>query len=183
MEIVFKVMSRQIFDQQILPAKDKMYRFAARLLRSSSGGSEEARDVVQDALLKAWNHKERLDQINNPEAWCMQITKNLCIDRLRALKVRRKTVHQLKQTDSMVDHPKVHETDSGTIDMNQIKQLIDELPEQYRMVIHLREVEGFTYEEISEITELNLSNVKVTLYRARKKLKEQLINSNAYDTS
>lgn len=176
-------MSDQIFNQQILPAKDKMFRFAFRLLYSANAGAEDARDVVQDALLKIWDQKEKLKQVNNPEAWCMQITKNLCIDRLRALKVRQNAVQQLTRAEEQVVHQEHHETEAQTASMNEIKKMINELPKKYKMVIHLREVEGFTYQEIAEITEWKMSEVKVNLFRARKKLKEQLMNSKVYDTS
>lgn len=176
-------MSEQIFNNQVLPAKDKMFRFALRLLYSANAGAEDAKDVVQDALLKIWDQKEKLKHVNNPEAWCMQITKNLCIDRLRALKVRQNAVQQLTNLDEQVNHPGFHETAPQTSRMDEIKKCIDKLPQKYRMVIHLREVEGFTYQEIAEITEWKMSKVKVNLFRARNKLKEQLINSKVYDTS
>lgn len=175
-------MNRQKFKQQVLPAKDKMFRLALRLL-TSAGGAEDARDVVQDALLKVWSQKEKLDDINNIEAWCVQITKNLCLDRLRASKVRRKAVQTLKESDRRDNYHDPAETEEQAADMELIKQTINELSEKYRMVIHLRDIEGFTYQEIAEITEWKLSKVKVTLFRARKKLKEQLINSKNYDYS
>jgi RNA polymerase sigma-70 factor (ECF subfamily) len=160
-----------------------MFRFALRLLCSVNGADEEARDIVQDALLKIWNQKEKLDHIDNPEAWCMQIIKNLCLDRLRELKVRQKAVQTLNAGKEQIDHPKYHEAENQAAIMEQIKKIIDELPEKYRMVIHLREVEGFTYREIAEITEWDMNNVKVNLFRARKRLKEQLIKTKDYDFS
>jgi RNA polymerase sigma-70 factor (ECF subfamily) len=163
-----------------------MFRFALRLLCSVNGADEEARDIVQDALLKIWNQKEKLEHIDNPEAWCMQIIKNLCLDRLRELKVRQKAVQTLKPRENPLDNPiswESHETEKRVADMGQIKEIIDKLPEKYRIVIHLREIEGFTYREISEITECDMNNVKVNLFRARKELKEQLIKRKVYDIS
>jgi RNA polymerase sigma-70 factor (ECF subfamily) len=179
-------MTNQIFEQQVLPAKDKMFRFALRMLGSAAGSAEDARDIVQDALLTVWDQKEQLAHIQNPEAWCMQITKNLCLDRLKERNVRQKAVQKLKAEKNLIDNPNsgaAYETQNQIANMDQIKKIINGLPEKYRIVIHLREIEGFTYREISEITEWDMSNVKVNLFRARKELKKQLIKRKVYDIS
>jgi RNA polymerase sigma-70 factor (ECF subfamily) len=176
-------MSRQIFNNRILPAKDKMYRFARHLLYSANGTAEDAHDIVQDALLKIWDQRDQLKEIKNPEAWCMRITKNLCIDRFRASKAKQKAIQQFNESNETVHHTEPGETEKQPADLDEIKKIIDELPEKYRIVIHLREIEGFTYREIAEITEWDINKVKVTLFRARKKLKEQLMKNKTYDFS
>jgi RNA polymerase sigma-70 factor (ECF subfamily) len=176
-------MSRQIFNNRILPVKDKMYRFARHLLYSANGSAEDADDIVQDAMLKIWDQRDKLKNIKNHEAWCMRITKNLCIDHFRASKARQEVIQRIDKSNEGIHHPKSGEAEKQSTDLDEIKKMIDGLPEKYRTVIHLREIEGFTYREIADITGWDMSKVKVTLFRARKKLKEQLMKNKAYDFS
>lgn len=166
-------MNFQTFESQVLPTKNKLFRFAFRLL----GNSEEAKDVVQEALIKVWNGRE--EGIQNMEAWCMRITKNLSLDRLRSL--------QRKQTDSLEGIEEVKQETLSPYDRTEIKESmkrIDELmatlPDKQREVMHLRDIEGYSYNEIGEILELDLSQVKVYLFRARNAVREKLIKLNAY---
>ncbi|HCR55296.1 MAG TPA: RNA polymerase sigma factor, partial [Cytophagales bacterium] len=155
--------------------KNKLFRFAFRLL----GNTEEAEDVVQDVLIKVWNGRASMDQINNWEAWCMRLTKNLSLDRIRA--------QHRKATDSMdvgfeVKQEGLSPHDKAEISesMQQVNQLIASLPEKQRQVIHLRDVEGYSYNEIGEILEIDLNQVKVSLFRARSAVREKLLKINAY---
>src|SRR6185436_11643875 len=72
-------MTLETFQNLVFPVKNKLYRFAFRLL----GSTEDAQDVVQEVFIKVWNGREQLGDIENIEAWCMRITKNLSLDRLR----------------------------------------------------------------------------------------------------
>jgi RNA polymerase sigma-70 factor (ECF subfamily) len=172
-------MHHWIFDQQVLPAKDKMFRFALRLLENT----EDARDAVQDVLLRIWKDRERLEEVKNPEAWCMQITKNHCLDRLKALRVKRKSVQKIAELEDGIERQTPYKQAEQQDEMKTVRKVISELPEKSRMVIQLREVEGFTYQEISEILEWSMDEVKVNLFRARKKLKEILIKNKTYGLS
>jgi RNA polymerase sigma factor (sigma-70 family) len=168
-------MNLESFQNRVLPAKNKLFRFALRLL----GNDDEAKDVVQEVLIKVWNGREQMDQIQNMEAWCMRITKNLSLDRLRAI--------QRKGTQSLENSFDVHHADA-TPDvktelgesMQHVNQLIAALPEKQRQVIHLRDVEGYTYNEICEILELDMNQVKVNLFRARNAVREKLLKISAY---
>ena len=73
-------MNLEAFQNRVLPAKNKLFRFANRMLASE----EEAKDVVQEVLIKVWNGREQMDQVQNWEAWCMRLTKNLSLDYLRS---------------------------------------------------------------------------------------------------
>ena len=82
-------MTLEAFQNLVFPVKNKLYRFAFRLL----GNNEEAKDVVQEVMIKVWSGRDQLDQVQNMEAWCMRITKNLSLDRLRQ--------QQRRPTDSL----------------------------------------------------------------------------------
>ena len=164
-----------MFETLVLPTKNKLFRFAFRLL----GSSEEAKDVVQEVMIRVWNGREQMTEVQNMEAWCMRITKNLSLDRLR-MKQRRATgpledgMEIRHETLSPHERTEIHEN------MQRINQLIMALPEKQRQVIHLRDVEGYSYNEICEILELDMNQVKVNLFRARNAVREKLVKINAY---
>jgi RNA polymerase sigma factor (sigma-70 family) len=163
------------FERQVLPVKNKLYRFAFRLL----GSSDEAKDIVQEVLMKVWNGREQLATIENIEAWCMRITKNLSLDRLRAK--QRKPTDSLEQTSTIAEESLTpHESAELSESMQRISLLIASLPEKQRQVMHLRDIEGYSYNEICEILELDMNQVKVNLFRARNSVREKFVKINAY---
>ncbi|MBS1485960.1 MAG: sigma-70 family RNA polymerase sigma factor [Bacteroidetes bacterium] len=167
-------MNLEDFENRVLPTKHKLYRFAFRLL----GSSEEAKDVVQETMLKVWNGRD-LAEVQNMEAWCMRITKNLSLDKLRS--IQRRTTHSIESTaefhhEGLTPHEKTELHES----MKRIDQLMAALPDKQRQVMHLRDVEGHSYNEICEILELDMNQVKVNLFRARNAVREKLTKLNAY---
>ena len=168
-------MNLETFQNLVFPVKNKLFRFAFRLL----GSSDEAKDVVQEVFIKVWNGREQLDDIQNLEAWCMRITRNLSLDRLRQ--------QQRRATDSIekgaqVQHSSLSPYENTEINesVKRIGEFMAALPEKQRQVMHLRDIEGYTYNEISEILEIDMSQVKVNLFRARNSVREQLQKMNAY---
>jgi len=168
-------MNLESFENRVLPSKNKLFRFAFRML----GSSEEAKDVVQEVMIKVWNGREQMAEVQNMEAWCMRITKNLSLDKLRS--------RQRRATDSIDEGFEVrqealspHENTELNESMLRINQLIAALPEKQRQVIHLRDIEGYSYNEICEMLELDMSQVKVSLFRARNAVREKLVKMNAY---
>jgi len=169
-------MSLEAFKIRVLPVKDKLYRFAFRFLKDE----DEAKDIVQEVMIKAWNYKDKMHQLENMEAWCMRVTRNMSIDRLKS--------KQYKYTDSMKEGFDVSSGEERTpyrfVESNNtmanISELITKLPQKQQQVIMLRDVEGYSYKEIVDILELDMNQVKVNLFRARKALKENILNINAY---
>jgi RNA polymerase sigma-70 factor (ECF subfamily) len=168
-------MNLEAFQNRVLPAKNKLFRFAYRMLASE----EEAKDVVQEVLIKVWNGREQMDQVQNWEAWCMRLTKNLSLDYLRSR--QRKATDPIEEGfDIRHDAVSPYEKTELSESMQRINQLIASLPEKQRQVIHLRDVEGYTYNEICEILDLDMSQVKVNLFRARNSVREKFLKINAY---
>jgi RNA polymerase sigma factor (sigma-70 family) len=168
-------MNLESFQNRILPAKNKLFRFALRFL----GSEEEAKDVVQEVFIRVWNGREQMQEVQNWEAWCMRITKNLSLDRIRSLS--RKQTQPIEETfDVRHDALTPHESTEMRESINRINQLIEALPEKQRQVIHLRDIEGYSYNEICEILELDMNQVKVNLFRARNAVREKLVKVNAY---
>jgi len=168
-------MNLEAFHNRVLPAKNKLFRFACRLLDNE----EEAKDVVQEVLIKVWNGRERMDEVQNWEAWCMRIAKNLSLDRIRSR--QRKSTDPIEEGfDIRNETLSPHETTELSESMQRINQLIAALPEKQRQVIHLRDIEGYSYNEICEILDLDMSQVKVNLFRARNSVREKLVKIYAY---
>jgi RNA polymerase sigma-70 factor (ECF subfamily) len=171
-------MRSPIFTQLVDTVSDKMYRFACRML----GDGEDAKDVVQDAFVKLWHNREKLSGVTNPEAWCMRVIRNLCLDRFKAEKVRAEAARHLKNRARSEEL-----TPEGVMEqkelIRQLAGLWERLPEKQQMMLHLRDVEGFTYKEIAEILGVTMADVKVGIFRARTTLREYIAKQHAYGLS
>jgi len=168
-------MNLEAFQNSVLPVKNKLFRFALKFLRNE----EEAKDVVQEVFIRVWNGREQMSEIQNIEAWCMRITRNLSLDRIRS--ITRKQTEPIEESfhlhnDALTPHESAEVGES----VKSIASFISSLPDKQRQVIHLRDVEGYSYNEICEILELDMNQVKVNLFRARNAVREKLMKINAY---
>ena len=168
-------MDLEAFQNRVLPVKNKLFRFALRFLANE----EEAKDIVQEVFIRVWNGRDQMSQVENWEAWCMRITKNLSLDRLRL--ISRKQTRPIEESYNLQeDRLTPYESTEIGESMQKVTQIIAALPEKQRQVIHLRDVEGYSYQEICEILELDMNQVKVNLFRARTAVREKLIKIDAY---
>ncbi len=161
-------MTRQEFKANISKIKNKLFRFSLNILDDVA----EAEDVVQEVFIKLWNKREEMDQINNVEAWCMRVTRNLSIDKLRS---KHRRLEPIKEGFDVTDNsPTPFSQTEGNDLMNRIKKMMLGLPEKQRMVMELRDIEGFTYQEVADALEISLDQVKVNIYRARLAMRKEL---------
>lgn len=169
-------MNTQTFTQYVLPFKDKMYRLAKRLLVSK----EEAEDALQETYLKLWNNQHQLSQYKNLEAYALTMTKNFCLDRLKSKQAQRISLEPdyFTKTTSETEHS-IENHESIAL----IEKYINQLPETQKIIIQLRDVEGYEFEEIENIVQMNPTAIRVNLSRARKKIKEQLLLHHQFDTT
>ena len=167
-------MNLEEFKKQVLPLKNKLYRFANRLLEDH----EESEDMVQEALIKLWNRRDSLDEYRSVEALAMVTTRNLCLDRLKRRKIVSESMKDLK--DEIYDSRDEQASDLRDL-VRKIHEIIQTLPEQQRSVMQLRDIEGYDFEEIAEILGMNENAVRVNLSRARKKIRETLTVSKIYE--
>lgn len=160
------------FKTNILPVSKKLLRFAVHFLKDE----DDAKDVVQDVFLKLWQKRDELEKIENVEAFAMRMTRNRCLDVLRA----NKTIEISAETDRKMKEETVdvHKQVEFTEAANQIKKLINQLPDLQRTVMYLRDIEQLSYEEIAETTELQLNAIRVNLSRARKKVRDEFLKLN-----
>jgi RNA polymerase sigma factor (sigma-70 family) len=167
-------MSHEGFKQRIAPIKNKLFRFACRIIADRT----EAEDIVQEVCIKLWRQWDRIDEIDNLEAWSMRLTKNLSIDKLRS---KHRRTHNIEQAFHLqVDTQTPYEVTAGNDTVSHIRQLMEALPEKQRLVMHLRDIEGLSYQEICEALQLPMGQVKVNLFRARKQVRAQLLKSTSY---
>ena len=147
------------FKTRVLPLRSSLYRFARSLLHDT----QESEDCVQEIFLKLWLRRESLDSIENIRAFAMQITRNLCLDKL---KMRKRVMVDIsdKTIRSNIDLQGQLENEDAVA---RIEEIMGRLPEQQRSLIHLRNIEGLEMKEIAEITGLSVEHARVTLSRAR----------------
>lgn len=168
------IMTPEEFTTLISASGDKMYRFALRMLNDSG----RAKDAVQDVCMKLWRQRDQLQSIDNLEAWCMRLTRNRCIDFLRSPANRVNGLEHSADQKAAGKHPDSLTEQNDT--MERITRLMKKLPAQQRMAMHLRDIEGMSYKEIAEVLDLSMAQVKITIFRARKAVRIQLENANAY---
>ena len=166
-------MDQNDFVKLITPFKDKLFRLAKRLLVST----EEAEDVTQEVLLKLWNKNEDLGNYNSLEAFAMTMTKNYCLDQLKAKRSGNlKLVH-----DNYIDRqPSLENQLEAKDSLNWVEKAINELPEQQRMIIQMRDIEEYEFEEIAKIMNMNETAIRVALSRARKTIRAFMLKTNDY---
>ncbi|EJW93585.1 sigma-70, region 4 family [gut metagenome] len=162
------------FRKDILPLKDKLFRLALRITLDRA----EAEDVVQDVLLKAWNKRDEWTDLLSVEAYCRVMTKNLAIDRRRVKESQ--TVELTSEMEEVLDSCSPHEQLVHEEKMNLINRLVNELPEQQRLVLQLRDVEGESYKKIASLLHLTEEQVKVYLFRARQKVRKRFLEIDGY---
>ena len=108
----------------------------------------------------------------------MRLTKHLAIDKLRSRHRRTDPIDQ--HGDFQGAGPTPYEATVTGDTISRVRRLIEGLPEKYRLVIQLRDIEGLSYQEICEVLEMPLSQVKINLFRARQQVREALVKSESY---
>ncbi|MBN8826504.1 MULTISPECIES: RNA polymerase sigma factor [unclassified Spirosoma] len=169
-------MDLQAFKQRILPVQGRLFRLAQLFLRNR----EEAEDALQDVLLRLWTNRQQLETYTSIEALAVQMTKNLCLDKLKAHSRRNYSDEATLlgiQTDDASPYRQVEVADSAEL----MRILIDELPEQQRLILHLRDVEEYSFEEIEQVTGVSINNIRVILSRARQRLRQNYLKVNDYE--
>lgn len=164
-------MELEKFKITVLPLREKLLNISFRLL----GEKADAEDVVQEAFLKLWHIRDKLDEYNSVEALAVMVTKNLALDKLKARK-------------PIVDDSNLWLQDSGEKNPAEIleqqdavaciRYLIEQLPSLQQTIIQMKDVDGYELSEIAEITGSQIEAVRTNLSRARKKIRERFTALN-----
>ena len=168
----------RIFDKEFMPHIDSMYNFAFRL----TNDEDDANDLVQDTYMKAFRFINSFQEGTNAKAWLFRILKNSFINDYR----------KKSKEPSKVDYPEVETVYNSTEDAefestsdlrieavqdmigDEVAMALNGLPVDFRTVIILCDIEGFTYEEMAKILDIPIGTVRSRLHRARNLLKEKL---------
>jgi len=168
---------RQAFEREAIPHMDALYNFALRM----TGEQSDADDLVQETYLKAYRFFDKFEQGTNCKAWLFRIMKNSYINRYR----------KAQKTPETVDYDTVEDfyysIRSDSAESNDLEEVmfdsllddevtvaIENLPEDFRTVVILCDLEGFTYEEIAEFVDCPVGTVRSRLHRGRKLLRNVL---------
>ncbi len=168
---------KEAFEELVRRHQHRVFAVAGGILRRR----EDVEDIAQQVFVKAYFSLKRFDQRAAFSTWLYKITVNECWDLLRKKKVR----PLLYESDLSEEQARLFSAserlDSGAQDVSdkleaqqQVENLLQGLDERDRMMLILKEVEGFAIEEIAEILDLNANTVKVRLFRARRRIVNQV---------
>ncbi len=161
------------FEREAMPHMDALYNFALRM----TGDPEDADDLVQETYLKAFKFFDKFEKGTNCKAWMFRILKNSFINDYRKSskepdKVDYDDIQNFYETIKSNDVKSQHFQEDAFTQLldDDISKAITKLPEDFRTVIILNDIEGFTYEEIADFVDCPVGTVRSRLHRARKML-------------
>jgi len=178
------------FERDALIFTDQLYSAALRYTKNP----EDARDLVQDTYLKAFTSFHQFEEGTNLRAWLYRVLTTTFINSYRK-KQRQPLIADNEIEDWQVAKAQSHTSDQGksaevealeALPDSDIKRALQELPEDFRMVVYFADVEGFAYKEIAEILGVPAGTVMSRLHRGRKQLREKLTDyarELGYETS
>ena len=159
-------MTAEEFKIQIIPYSRKLYPLINSILKDE----EESKDAIQELMLKLWGKRFELEKVSNMRAYVITIAKNHCFDLLKKKKPER--ISDEHEQNSMHDSIEMH---GDAIErLEHVRMIIEKLPEKYREVIKLREIDGFSFDEIKEMLDFEVPYIRVILSRARQMIKSEL---------
>lgn len=166
------------FQTDILPLKNQLYRLALRITLNSA----EAEDIVQETLIKIWNRRDTWQEIDNIEAFCFTVCRNLALDSLKKQANRSESLDQqpLEQPDT-TRNPSEQTIQHDQMQM--VRGIVDSLPEKQRSCIQLRDFEGKTYKDIALILGITEEQVKVNIFRGRQTIKQRFMQMDQFDST
>ena len=165
------------FEKEAIPHMDILYNYALRM----TGNADDARDLLQETFLKAYRFWDKYEKGTNVRAWLFRIMKNTYINLYRQAVKEPDTVdyndiqnyHNIIRENS-ADANDLQEKLFGHLLDDNVTEALESLPEEFRTVVILCDIEGLTYEEIAEFVECPVGTVRSRLHRGRKLLYAKL---------
>jgi len=167
----------EIFNGEFMPHVDSMYNFAYKL----SFDEDDAKDLVQDTYLKSFRFINSFERGTNAKAWLFRILKNSFINEYRK-KSKQPSKVDYNEVEQYYNSDDVDESITTDLRVETVQHMIGDeisgalngIPVDFRTVIILSDLEGFTYEEMSKILDIPIGTVRSRLHRARNMLKDKL---------
>lgn len=170
---------RSTFSSDAMPHAPQLFSAALRLTRNRT----DAEDLVQEALLRAYRGYGGFEEGTNLRAWLFRILTNTFINSYRA-KQRRPQETEMADTDDLYLYRRVNTIDQAALSAedtmftlftdDEVKQALEDLPENFRLPVLLADVEGFSYQEIADMLEIPIGTVMSRLHRGRKRMQQAL---------
>ena len=167
------------FEAEALPHMDVLYNFALR----TTGNEDDARDLLQETYLKAYRFWDKYEKGTNIRAWLFRIMKNSYINRYRKEtkepdKVDYEDIENFYNTirAESTDPNDLQEKLYGNLLGDEVTKALQSLPDDFRTVVILCDIEGLTYEEIAEFVDCPIGTVRSRLHRGRKLLQAKLLD-------
>ena len=165
------------FQNVVMPHKNDLYNYALAIARNS----DDAQDLVQETYFKAYKNYHQFEGGTNTKAWMFMILKNTFINNYRKLK-REPSKVDYDEIEDIYENTKSEQSKDNNLDLDFYSNLFDDdlssalakLPEKMKEVFLLCDLEGYSYEEISEIVDIPIGTVRSRLHRARKLLQDEL---------
>ena len=165
------------FEQEAIPHMDILYNYALRM----TGNADDARDLLQETFLKAYRFWDKYEKGTNVRAWLLRIMKNTYINLYRKAVKEPDTV-DYNDIQNFYNIIRENSADANDLQVKLFGHLLDDdvtkalesLPEEFRTVVILCDIEGLTYEEIAEFVECPVGTVRSRLHRGRKLLYAKL---------
>ena len=169
-------MKKISFRNDVLPLKNELFRLALRITLNR----EEAEDVVQETLIKVWNRRDKWDELESIEAFCLTICRNISLDKMKKAENQNQSLEDEHDAPdrSYTSNPEEQAMQQDRIRL--VRRLIDNLPEKQRSVMQLRDFEGKSYKEIAQILAISEEQVKINIFRARQTIKQKFIETEKY---
>ncbi len=172
-----KEQKEEVFEQEFLPHVDSMYNFAYRLTFEE----DDAKDLVQETYLKAFRFIDSFERGTNAKAWLFRILKNSFINDFRK-KSKQPSKVDYNEVESYYNSDNVDKSITTDLRVETVQHMIGDeitnalnaLDVDFRTVIILCDLEGFTYEEMAKILDIPIGTVRSRLHRARNLLKDKL---------
>lgn len=163
------------FRDDVLPLKNRLYRLALRIIPHTG----EAEDIVQETMIRVWNHRDEFLNASSAEAFSVTVCRNLALDALAKKESQNESLDE--ESDSTLDNAVSPLQALQMEDRRRwVMKLFNELPEKPRTIMQLRDIEGKTYKEIAAELEISEEQVKVTLFRARQRIKKEFEKIDRY---
>lgn len=174
----FKKGDQQAFELLVRKYKTTVFN----TIYSIMGNAQEADDIAQEVFLKVYTKADSFKGESSFSTWLYRITVNRCVDELRRRKnkiISYETEFNQEEKLKLKDVLASRENDiTEKLRQEELQDIIQKamnsLPEKYRIILTLKEIEGLSYKEISQIMKISLAKVKTWLFRARQKLKGKL---------
>ena len=165
------------FENETVPHQDALYNYALKIARNA----DDAQDLLQETYYKAFKNYHQFENGTNSKAWMFMILKNTFINNYRKLK-REPAKLDYDEIEDVYENIKSDQARDNNLDLDFYNDLLDDelsaalskIPSKMKEVFLLCDLEGYTYEEIAEITDIPIGTVRSRLHRARKLLQDEL---------